>query len=62
MKIFNNNRNVYLIHKMGEGNYKLCKVLNEYDDVEAANDDLVKLLTDQVTERKLLKEFSQKED
>ena len=62
MKIFNNNRNVYLVHKMGEENYKLCKVLNEYDDVESANDDLVKLLTDQVTERKLLKEFSQKDD
>ena len=61
MKIFSNNRNVYLIHKMGEGKYKLCKVLNEYDDIEKANDDLVKLLTDQVTECKLLKKFSKKE-
>jgi len=61
MGIFNNNRNVYLVHKMGEENYKLCKVLNEYDNLEAANDDLVKLLTDQVTECKLLKKFSKKE-
>ena len=29
----------------GRRKYKLCKVLNEYDDVESANDDLVKLLT-----------------
>lgn len=62
MRLFNNNnRNVYLVHKMGEENFKLCKVLNEYEDVEAANDDLTKLLTDEVTERQLLKEFSKKE-
>jgi hypothetical protein len=61
MGLFNNNRNVYLIHKMGEGNFKLCKVLNEYEDVEEANDVLTQLLTDEVTERKLLKEFSKKE-
>lgn len=58
MKLFKNNRNVYLVHKVGKENFKLCKVLNEYDNIEDANEDLTKLLTDQTTERKLLKKFS----
>lgn len=45
---------------MGENNFKLCKVLNEYDDVDKAHNDLTKLLTDEKTERQLLKEFSNK--
>ena len=62
MCLINNNRNVYLIHSMGEGNFKLCKVLNEYDNIDLANDDLVKLLTDELTEHELLKKFSRKEE
>ncbi|HOJ09536.1 MAG TPA: hypothetical protein PK733_02975 [Clostridiales bacterium] len=61
MKLYGNSRKVYLVHKMGEENYKLCKVLNEYSSVDEAHDDLTKLLTDQKTEGQLLREFGKKE-
>lgn len=32
----------------------LCKILNEYDNLEQANNDLVKLLTHKTTEDDLL--------
>ena len=57
-KIFNSNRNMYLVHKAGEGNFKVCKVLNEYKDVETAHEALTALITDEKTERDLLREFS----
>lgn len=62
MKLFNNsnNRQVYIINKTDAGNYKLCKVLNEYNDITVANKALTELLTDKKTEKELLKEYSKK--
>lgn len=60
MKIFSNNRKVYLINKTDAGNYKLCKVLNEYDNITDANKALIELLTNKITEKELLKEYSKK--
>ncbi len=51
----------YIIHKVTDDNYCLCKILNEYDNIEDAKNDLVKLLSDNTTEKKLLKEYSKKE-
>jgi len=62
MGLFNNNRKVYLIHKMGESNFKLCKVLNEYNNADDAHDALTKLLTDEVTEKQLLRELRKKNE
>jgi hypothetical protein len=60
MGIINNNRTVYLINKTDAGKYKLCKVLNEYNNIEDANKNLSELLTDKKTEKELLKEYSKK--
>ena len=51
---------MYLVHGFagGEGNFKVCKVLNEYKDVETAHEALTALITDEKTERDLLREFS----
>lgn len=50
----------YLIHKTGNGKYFLCKILKEYGhDSEAGEQcrkDLVSLLSNNITEKKLLKE------
>ena len=62
MGLFSKTRNVYFVHKASETKFKLCKVLNEYDSVDDANDDLVKLLTDERTERQVLKIFSEEKE
>ncbi len=59
-KLFRNNRKVYLVHKMSEENYKLCKILNEYSSSKEAHNDLTKLLANQKTEYQLLREFNKK--
>lgn len=41
--------------------FYLCRILNEYDSVEEANKDLVDLLTDNKTDKDLLKEYSKKD-
>lgn len=50
----------YLIHKSDGGNYCLCRILKEYgSDTEAKEEcqkDLVALLCNNTTERKLIKE------
>lgn len=58
--MFNKDVKAYLIHKTDAGIYKICRVLNEYNSEEEATKDLVGLLTDEKTERQLLKEFSKK--
>jgi hypothetical protein len=35
----------------------LCKILNEYETRDEANEDLVNLITAETTERRLLKDF-----
>jgi hypothetical protein len=50
----------YIIHKTGTGQYILCKILKEYgNDAESEENcqkDLVALLANNTTEKKLLKE------
>ena len=50
----------YILHKVTESNIKLCKVLNEYDNIETANNELIKLLTDKTNEKIILKDYSKK--
>ena len=48
------------MHSTTTGKYMICKVLNEYDNEKEADDDMVKLLTHEISEKDLLKEFSKK--
>lgn len=50
----------YIIHKT-VNRVLLCKILNEYNSEESADQDLTKLLTNNTTEDKLLKEYTKKE-
>ena len=50
----------YLLHDTGVS-FKLCKILNEYDNKADAKTDLLKLLADEKTEKGLLKEYSKKD-
>jgi hypothetical protein len=50
----------YVIHETDIG-FKLCRILNEYDSKQAAMDDLMKLLSHEVTQDDLLEEFSKKQ-
>ncbi|NLX78099.1 MAG: hypothetical protein GXZ01_12175 [Clostridiaceae bacterium] len=61
MKIINKGlKKCYLVHSTDTGKYMICWVLNEYTDSDEASDDLVKLLTHQISEKDLLKEFTRK--
>lgn len=42
------------------GVYKLVKILNEYTSESEANEDLLKLLTDEAKENDILKEYTNK--
>lgn len=50
----------YVIHEMAT-KYLVCKILNEYDTKEGAEDDLLSLLAHEITEDDLLSEFDKKE-
>lgn len=54
-------RTAYIINKVHENSYQVCKILNEYDSMENANKDLLKLLTKKCSENDLLKKFDDKE-
>jgi hypothetical protein len=43
-----------------DNNYQLCKVLNEYSTDKVITKDLEKLLTKEITEEDLLKEYGKK--
>lgn len=49
----------YFTHKKGNKHF-LCKVLNEYEDEEKAENDLIYLITNRITERDLYKDFLKK--
>jgi hypothetical protein len=49
-------RRGYFVHT-SNGKNMLCKILNEYDTKEEAQDDLVKLIANEITEKDLYKEF-----
>ena len=50
----------YIVHDTPT-RHLLCRILNEYDTKEEAQDALVKLLSDKVTEKNLLKDYAKKE-
>jgi hypothetical protein len=54
-------RKGYLIHETSDDHYCLCKILNEYNSEEEAEEALIDLLTHVKTEKQLLKEYSKKE-
>lgn len=53
-------REVYLINNSNDARFSICKVLNDYDNEDAAFEDLKKLLAHEVSETDLLKEFDNK--
>lgn len=50
------NKQGYIIHKVTNNNYCLCKILKEYSSVEDTKKDLIELLSNNKTERQLIKE------
>lgn len=52
-------KQAYVIHKQ-ETKTQLCKVLNEYNSEQDAQNDLIKLLTNKTNEKELLKDFNNK--
>jgi hypothetical protein len=49
----------YLIHRT-QNKYVLCKVLNEYESEQDAENGLIDLLVHDKTEKQILKEFEKK--
>lgn len=61
MKIINVGlKKAYLINKTSTGVYSICRILNEYHSEENAIEDISKLLSGNINEKDLLKEFSKK--
>jgi hypothetical protein len=51
----------YILHTFGNGKIALCKVLNEYNGQEEANDNLLDLLNGDKQEQDILQEYSKKD-
>lgn len=52
-------KRAYVLHET-PNRVMICRVLNEYNNLDEANEDLVKLLTGKITEEDLLKNFGKK--
>ena len=50
----------YIIHETTTENFQLCKILKEYNCIEDAKIDLIKLLAGNTSEKKLIKENDNK--
>lgn len=61
MKIMNKGlKKGYLIHETSTGVYSICRILNEYDTMNEAREDISKLLVNNIKEKDLLKKYSKK--
>lgn len=49
------NKQGYIIHKVTDNNYLLCKILKEYNNIEDTKSDMIKLLSNNITENELTK-------
>lgn len=50
----------YIIHEIVKGKkYAVCRILNEYDSDEAAQADLIDLITNNTTDEKLLSRYKE---
>jgi hypothetical protein len=54
-------RQAYIINKVTDNKYQLCRVINDYDSNVEVNEDLTKLLTNKITEKDLLDMFDKKQ-
>ncbi|HLR35844.1 MAG TPA: hypothetical protein VK071_11040 [Tissierellales bacterium] len=59
-KINNELTKGYTIKTNPNDKVQLCRIINEYENIEEAKKDLVDLLTNWVTEEELLKEYTKK--
>ena len=50
----------YIIHETTKNSFQLCKILKEYNCIEDAKIDLIKLLAGNTSEKKLIKENDNK--
>lgn len=50
----------YVIHKVTDSNILVCKILKECSSEEEAKEDLVRLLSGNITEKELIKENREK--
>jgi hypothetical protein len=50
--------NSYKVDELKNGKYVLVKILNEYENKKDADMDLVKVVTKKISEKELLKEYS----
>ena len=48
----------YIIHKTSDQDFQLCKILKEYNTLEAVETDLINLLAGNKSEKQLIKENS----
>lgn len=46
----------YIIHKVTENSFSLCRIIKEYENLDDAHNDLADLLTGGTSERKLARE------
>ncbi len=57
MEIDDNKTKGYVIHKVADDNYCVCRILNEYESLEEAKKALIDILSDNITEEELLDNF-----
>ena len=61
MKVNKEFKKGYILHTFSNGKIALCKVLNEYNSQEEANDNLLDLLSGDKQEEEILQEYFKKD-